>query len=75
MDQVTVYNQIDVDAEHSAELDCLRRREIEYVTLTSPNIARGFAQLLDGTCRTRIANGEIQLVSISPVTSAAVREI
>ena len=58
-----------------AVLDCLRRGEIDYVTVTSSNIARALARILDAPARSRIESGEVQLVSISPVTSAAVREL
>ncbi|MCI0459597.1 MAG: uroporphyrinogen-III synthase, partial [Gemmataceae bacterium] len=52
-----------------------RRGEIDYVTLTSSNIARALLRTLDEACRRRLESGEVQLVSISPVTSAAIREL
>jgi uroporphyrinogen III methyltransferase/synthase len=58
----------------SEALDCLRRGEIDFVTLTSTNIARAFLRVLDDHCRARIQGAEVRLVSISPVTSAAIRE-
>lgn len=73
VEQVAVYNQIDCVDEHAAALDCLRRGEIDYVTVTSSNIARALIEALDATCRQRIEAGEVKLVSISPVTSAAIR--
>jgi len=48
--------------------------KIHYVTLTSANIARAFLRALDVTSREQIKRGAVQLVSISPVTSAAIRE-
>lgn len=72
-DQVAVYCQVDALEANSEVLDGLRRGEIDYVTLTSSNIARGLLRLLDETCRDRILAGQVQLVSISPVTSAAIR--
>ncbi len=72
--QVAVYSQVDAFDPQSPEVDCLRRGEIEFVTLTSPNIARAFLGNLDDVCRERIRSGETRLVSISPVTTAAVAE-
>jgi uroporphyrinogen III methyltransferase/synthase len=72
--QLTVYRQVDVPAGDGHELDCLRRGEIEFVTLTSPSIARAFLGCLDDVCRQRIASGEVKLVTISPVTSAEVQK-
>ena len=75
VDQVAVYAQVDVLDPHSDVLNCLRRGEIDYVTLTSTNIARAVIGVLDQVSRDRIAAGEVKLVSISPVTSAAIREL
>ena len=51
------------------------RGEIDYVTLTSSNIARALQATLDETARDRIRRSEIALVSISPVTSTTIREL
>ena len=51
------------------------RRAIEFVTLTSANIARSLLERLDATCLRRIDAGEIKLVSISPVTTAEVEKL
>ena len=53
----------------------LSRGEIGYVTLTSANIARALLSNLDETSRSRIRDGTVKLVSISPVTSEAIREL
>ena len=45
-----------------------------YITLTSSNIARSLLRQLDQKALEAIRSGTIQLVSISPVTSAAVAE-
>jgi uroporphyrinogen III methyltransferase/synthase len=73
VDQVAVYSQVQAVDTGSEVFDCLRRGEIDFVTLTSSNIARAFARSLDATCRARIDAGEVKLVSISPVTSEAIR--
>jgi uroporphyrinogen III methyltransferase/synthase len=75
VEQVAVYSQVDAAEIEPGLLDRLRRGEIDYVTLTSSNIARGLARLLDERCKEQIAAGAVKLVSISPVTSAAVREL
>ncbi len=74
VDQVAVYTQVDAIEPDAEALEYLRRGEIDYVTLTSTNIARGLLSILDDTCRSRIAAGQVKLVSISPVTSAEVRK-
>jgi uroporphyrinogen III methyltransferase/synthase len=75
VDQVAVYSQVDALPGDSEPLNCLRRGEIDYVTVTSSNIARALVRSLDEHCRARILAGEVKLVSISPVTSAAIREL
>src|SRR5206468_5464380 len=73
--QVAVYSQADVLQPGSESLACLSRGEIDYVLLTSSNIARAFAAALDPKDREMIQAGRVKLVSISPVTSAAMREV
>lgn len=75
VDQVAVYSQADALEADDEVMNALRRGEIEYVTLTSSNIARSLLDRLDATCTRRIEAGEIKLVTISPVTSAEVRAL
>jgi len=75
VEQVTVYDQVDVVDPSSKVLDHLRRGEIRYVTLTSSNIARALIATFDDTIRGRVERGEIELVAISPETGRAVREL
>jgi uroporphyrinogen III methyltransferase/synthase len=75
VEQVAVYAQIDSVEIDDGVLDALRRGEIEYVTLTSSNIARAFLERLDATCKRRLEQGELKLVSISAVTSAEVHRL
>jgi uroporphyrinogen III methyltransferase/synthase len=70
VDQVAVYSQIDSMEPDAEAFNCIRRGEIDYITLTSSNIARVLARSLDDQCRARIMTGDVKLVSISPVTSA-----
>jgi uroporphyrinogen III methyltransferase/synthase len=75
VDQIAVYSQVDVLKPASHVFELLRYAQIDYVTLTSSNIARAFLRLAGEGCRARIASGQIKLVSISPVTSEAIREL
>ncbi len=75
VEQIAVYSQIDVIETDEEVMNALRRGEIEFVTLTSSNIAKGFLSQLDETCHQRIHLGEIKLVSISSVTSADIRTL
>jgi uroporphyrinogen III methyltransferase/synthase len=74
VEQVAVYRQADVAMPDPTVLDALRRGEIDFVTLTSSNIARSFLAGLDSACRARLESGEVKVVTISPVTSDAVKE-
>src|SRR5262249_49743402 len=58
--QLAVYSQVDAALQHRPEVDCLRRGEIEFVTLTSPSIARAFLACLDETSRKRVVDGEVK---------------
>ncbi len=75
VEQVAVYSQRDAIDLHSDTLLALSRGEIGYVTLTSANIARAFLNSLNETGRNRIHEGVVKLVSISPVTTEAIREL
>ena len=74
VDQVAVYSQVDAVRPDPSVLDLLHRGEMDYVTVTSSNIARALAQALDAPARHWVACGRVRWVSISPHTSAAVRE-
>jgi uroporphyrinogen III methyltransferase/synthase len=73
--QVVVYSQADVLKPGSESLACLTRGEIDYVLLTSSNITRVFAAALGPKGRQMIQIGRVKLISISPVTSAAIVEM
>jgi uroporphyrinogen III methyltransferase/synthase len=75
VEQVTVYDQVDMAEVDASVLDALRRGEIRYVTLPSSNIARGVLNHFDQTIRGRVERGEIRLVAISPETGKAIREL
>ncbi|MBI3823413.1 MAG: uroporphyrinogen-III C-methyltransferase [Planctomycetes bacterium] len=75
VEQIAVYSQVDALEVDDEVMNALRRGEIEYITLTSSNIAKSLLARLDATCRRRIEAREIKLVSISPVTSDTIREL
>lgn len=68
VEQVAVYSQVDRAGGENRTL----AEDVEYVTLTSSNIARVFLQRLDEAGQERIRRGAVQLVSISPVTSRTI---
>jgi uroporphyrinogen III methyltransferase/synthase len=75
VEQIAVYSQVDTIEADAEALQALRRGEIDDVTLTSSNIARSLIRQLDADALQRVRAGEVRLVSISPVTSAAIREL
>ena len=75
VEQIAVYSQLDAIEPHAEALESLGRGEIDYVTLTSSNIARSFLRALDEESLRLIRSGAVQLVSISPVTSASIEEL
>lgn len=75
VEQIAVYRQVDAVDADSAALDSLRRGEIDFVTLTSSNIARALLTALDPVSRGHIESGRTRLVSISGVTSAEVKRL
>lgn len=75
VEQVAVYEQVDVATPDPDVLDHLRRGEIRYVTLSSSQIARNVLGAFDETIRGRVERGEVRLVAISPETGKVVREL
>jgi uroporphyrinogen III methyltransferase/synthase len=75
VEQITVYSQVDALDPRSPVLVQLKAGSIDAITLTSSNIARSLHAGLDDESREHIGRGEVRLVSISPITSAAIREL
>jgi uroporphyrinogen III methyltransferase/synthase len=75
VEQIAVYSQVDAIDRTSPALDALRRGEIDWITLTSSNIARALAAALDAQSAAWIVQGRTRVATISDVTSAAVREL
>lgn len=75
VERVVVYSQADAVDVGSEAFAMLRRGEIDYVTLTSANIAQALLRALNVEARSHIEAGRVRLVSISPVTSAAIHAL
>jgi uroporphyrinogen III methyltransferase / synthase len=75
VEQITVYSQVDAIESADPVLDDLRRGGIEFILLTSSNIARALIRALDQPSRERIERGATRLVSISPVTSTEIHSL
>ena len=75
VEQVAVYSQVDAVEIDLELLEQINKGHIDFITLTSSKIAEALIRLLDPATRRRIRLGMIQLVSISPVTSAAIRKL
>jgi uroporphyrinogen III methyltransferase/synthase len=75
VDQVAVYSQVDAERADPEVLAALRGGAIRYVTLTSSNIARSLARLVDEEARRQLRSGALRVVTISRVTSEAVRAL
>ncbi len=78
VEQVAVYRQVDAGegdplGANPGVREQLRSGEIDLVTLTSSNVARALLRDLDAATRGQIEQGHVRLVSISPVTSEAIR--
>jgi uroporphyrinogen III methyltransferase/synthase len=73
VEEIAVYCQVDVKASDSEVLETIERAEVDYIALTSSNIARALDRAV--ASRQSVTSGRVKLVTISPVTSAAVHEM
>lgn len=74
VEQLAVYSQVDASELDPVILTDLEAGRIDFITLTSSNIARALIRSLPFEAREHITSGKMKLITISPVTSAAVRE-
>jgi uroporphyrinogen III methyltransferase / synthase len=72
LDEIAVYSQSEARPDPQI-LEALREGRVDFVTVTSSNIARYLARLLPSETGSFISSGKLQFVSISPITSAALR--
>jgi uroporphyrinogen III methyltransferase/synthase len=75
VDQIAVYAQVDAVEPDAETLELLRGGKIDFATLTSSNIPRALVRALDDEALAPLRDGRTRLVTISPVTSEAVREL
>jgi uroporphyrinogen III methyltransferase/synthase len=73
--QVAVYSQHDAVDSQSSAMEALRRGEVDFITLTSSNIARAMFNAIDEAALAPIRSGRTRIICISPVTSETVREL
>jgi uroporphyrinogen III methyltransferase/synthase len=69
VDQVVVYSSVDVEEPDADVANRLASGRINWVTITSTSVARSLARLYGDALRSA------RLASISPITSAALREL
>ncbi|WP_165071090.1 uroporphyrinogen-III C-methyltransferase [Paludisphaera rhizosphaerae] len=74
VDQVAVYRNLDAESFPSAVLNRIEAGTVDWITLTSPAIAARLHAIVSPEARRRIGR-EINLATISPVTSSTVREL
>ena len=70
VDQVTVYRNVDAEAIPESVLKRVEEGSVDWITLTSPAIARRLRALLSEGARARLGR-DIKLASISPITTEA----
>lgn len=70
VDQVTAYRNVDAETIPESVLKRIEEGSVDWITLTSPAIARRLRALLSEEARGRIGR-DIKLASISPITTEA----
>jgi uroporphyrinogen III methyltransferase/synthase len=75
VEQVAVYSQVDAVEVDLEVLEAVSHGRIDFITLTSTTIAEALVRLLDPEAKRRVRAGDVRLVTISPVTTAAVRRL
>jgi uroporphyrinogen III methyltransferase/synthase len=75
VEQIAVYSQVDAVEIDLDLVEQIHHGRFDFITLTSTKIAEAFIRLLGPPARQRIRAGEVRLVSISTLTSAAVRKL
>ena len=73
VEELVVYQNVDVDALPAAELELITTGQLEWIGLSSPSIARSLKRLLPESALSQLGKS-VRLASISPVTTEAARE-
>jgi uroporphyrinogen III methyltransferase/synthase len=74
VDELVVYQNVDIEHWDADLVALLERGEVDWICLSSPSIARNLRRLLSPAALAHVGT-RIKLASISPVTSAAAREV
>jgi uroporphyrinogen III methyltransferase/synthase len=74
VEELVVYQNIDVDALPSDVLERIEAGQVDWIGLSSPSIARALRELFTLQALEQLGQST-RLASISPVTSAAAREV
>lgn len=74
LDQLVVYQNRDVSELPRAELQMLEQGDLDWIALSSPSIARSLARLITPAARVHLGT-RTKIASISPVTTAAAKEV
>lgn len=74
VDELVVYRNVDIDGFSEDSLAIIENGQIDWIGLSSPSIARGLRNLLSPVAFSEIGR-TVRLASISPVTTAAAREV
>jgi uroporphyrinogen III methyltransferase/synthase len=74
VEKMVVYESRDVASLSPDAMELLTRGELHWIPLSSPSMARRLAELLPDAAREHLGR-TIRLAAISPVTSAAAREV
>jgi uroporphyrinogen III methyltransferase/synthase len=74
LEEVVVYRNLDVAALDPEVIREMESGQIDWICLSSPSIARSLHRLLTHAAREQIGKS-VRVASISPVTTAAVREL
>ncbi|MEQ8853291.1 uroporphyrinogen-III C-methyltransferase [Gimesia sp.] len=74
VDKIVVYENHDVASWEIESLELLESGEIDWIGLSSPSIARNFSRLLTDNIRQHLGS-RTRLVSISPVTTQAAKDV
>lgn len=74
LQELVVYRNEDVEVISPAVIEQIGRGELDWIGLSSPSIARNLKDLLPETALARLGNS-VRLASISPVTTAAAKEV
>ena len=72
--ELVVYQNVDAESFSDEALKALAQSQLNWIGLSSPSIARRIAELLPDTARDQLGK-TLHIASISPVTSAAAKEV